>query len=239
MQEALDFNQGSIIEPSYMSASQVFRDSDEMETALSYQNPGWVYSRIENPSMFYLEGVLALLETYGTDIEATCCATSPGMAAIYSACEPFLVTDRDNPNQQMNFVATCQVYGGTFQQFGVRKNEERNIEWRKVLRSNNIDEWESLIDDNTRFLYGEMPSNPGQAFFDLEKVAELAHKHGLPLIIDSTVATPAISTHQQQGEEGRQIADIPPNLIRLCVGGEHPAPSNRNKNDTYKIPLYQ
>ena len=152
LQEALDFNQGSTIEPIYMSASQAFRDSDEMEAALSYQTPGWVYSRIANPSMFYLEGVLALLETYGSEIEATCCATSSGMSAIYSACEPFLVTDKDKPGQQMNFVATCQVYGGTFQQFAVRKDEERNIDWRKVVNSNSIDEWESLIDENTRFL---------------------------------------------------------------------------------------
>jgi O-acetylhomoserine/O-acetylserine sulfhydrylase-like pyridoxal-dependent enzyme len=192
MQEALDFNQGSTIEPIYMSASQGFRDSDEMEAALSYQTPGWVYSRIANPSMFYLEGVLALLETYGTDIEATCCATSSGMAAIYSACQPFLVTDKDKPNQKINFVATCQVYGGTFQQFSVRKDEESNIEWRKVVNSNNIDDWESLIDENTRFLYGELPSNPGLAFFDMEKVANLAHKHGIPFIVDSTVATPAL-----------------------------------------------
>jgi O-acetylhomoserine/O-acetylserine sulfhydrylase-like pyridoxal-dependent enzyme len=192
VQEALDFNQGSTIEPIYMSASQAFRDSDEMEAALSYQTPGWVYSRIANPSMFYLEGVLALLETYGSDIEATCCATSSGMAAIYSACEPFLVVDKNAPDQPMNFVATCQVYGGTFQQFAIRKDEERNIEWRKVVNSNNLDDWEDLIDENTRFLYGEMPSNPGLAFFDLVKVAELAHKNNIPLIIDSTVATPAL-----------------------------------------------
>lgn len=70
MQEALDFNQGSTIEPIYMAASQGYRDSDEMEAALSYQIPTWCYSRIGNPSMYYLEGALALLETYGTDIEA-------------------------------------------------------------------------------------------------------------------------------------------------------------------------
>ncbi|PLX21188.1 MAG: O-acetylhomoserine aminocarboxypropyltransferase/cysteine synthase [Marinilabiliales bacterium] len=192
MQEALDFNQGSTIEPMYMSASQGFRDSDEMEAALSYQIPTWCYSRIGNPSMYYLEGVLALLETYGTDIEASCCATSSGMSAIYSACEPFLVVDKNDPSKPINFVASTQVYGGTFQQFAVRKDEERNIKWRKVINSNNLDEWESLIDENTRFLYGEMPSNPGQSFFDLEKVAQLAHKYGIPLIIDSTVATPAL-----------------------------------------------
>ncbi len=192
MQEALDFNQGSTIEPVYNSASQAYRDSDEMEAALSYQIPTWCYSRIGNPSMYYLEGVLALLETYGTDEEATCCATSSGMAAIYSACEPFLVVDQQNPDKPINFVATTQVYGGTFQQFAVRKDQERNIEWRKIINSNNIEEWESLIDENTRFLYGEMPSNPGLAFFDLEKVAQLAHKYGIPMIVDATVATPAL-----------------------------------------------
>jgi len=192
MQEALDFNQGAIIEPIYMSSSQAYRDSDEMEAALSYQIPTWCYSRIANPSMYYLEGVLAMLETYGTKYTATCCATSSGMAAIAAACDPFLTVDPKKPNEKMNFVATCQVYGGTFQQFAVRKDQEKNIEWRKVVKSNDIKDWEKLIDKNTRFLYGEMPSNPGQAFFDLEKVAKLANKFKIPLIIDNTVATPAL-----------------------------------------------
>jgi O-acetylhomoserine/O-acetylserine sulfhydrylase-like pyridoxal-dependent enzyme len=201
MQEALDYNQGSTIEPIYMATSQGYRDSDEMEAALSYQIPTWCYSRIGNPSMYYLEGALALLETYGTDLEASCCATASGMAAITSACEPFLAVDPKEPGKKMNFVATAQVYGGTFQNFAVRKDEERNIEWRKVIHSADINEWESLIDENTRFLYGEMPSNPGQAFFDLEKVAELAEKHNIPLIIDSTVATPALMRPLQWGAD--------------------------------------
>jgi len=192
MQEALNFNQGSIIEPIYMSSSQAYRDSDEMEAALSYQIPTWCYSRIANPSIYYLEGVLALLEGYGSGVETSCCATSSGMSAIASAVDPFLVIDQSNPNKPMNFVATCQVYGGTFQQFAIRKNQEKNIEWRKIVNSNDIAEWESKIDENTRFLYGEMPSNPSQAFFDLKAVIDLGHKYGLPVIIDSTVATPAL-----------------------------------------------
>ena len=192
MQEALDFNQGSIIEPIYMSTSQGYRDADEMEAALGYQIPTWCYSRIANPTVYYLEGVLALLEGYGTDLETSCLVTSSGMAAIQSAVDPFLNVDPENPHAPINFVATAQVYGGTFQQFSVRKDIERQIEWRKVVHSSDLQEWESLIDENTRFLYGEMPSNPGLAFFDLAKVAELAHRYGLPLIIDSTVATPAL-----------------------------------------------
>lgn len=201
MQEALDFNQGSIIEPFYMASAQCYRDSDEMEAALSYEIPTWCYSRIGNPSIYYLEGVLALLETYGTDISASCCTTSSGMSAIHSACEPFLVYDKNMPDQAINFVGSCQVYGGTFQQFAVRKDEERNLEWRKVIDSNNIKEWESLIDENTRFLYGELPSNPSLAFFDIKKVADLAHKHNIPMIIDATVATPALLRPMAHGAD--------------------------------------
>ncbi|TVR67039.1 MAG: hypothetical protein EA427_14785, partial [Spirochaetaceae bacterium] len=95
MQEALDFNQGSVIEPIYMSTSQGFRDSDEMEAALSYQIPTWCYARIANPTMYYYEGVLALLESYGSEVEASCIGTASGMAAIQSAVDPFLVIDRE------------------------------------------------------------------------------------------------------------------------------------------------
>ena len=201
MQEALDFNQGAIIEPIYMSTSQTYRDSDEMEAALSYQIPTHCYSRIANPSMYYYEGVLSMLESYKTRVDASCIATASGMAAIQSAVDPFLVVDPKRPNAPMNFVATTQVYGGTYQQFSIRKDEEKNIEWRKVLNSNNIDEWEKLIDENTRFLYGELPSNPSQSFFDIKQVADLAHKHNIPLIIDSTVATPALLRPLEHGAD--------------------------------------
>ena len=192
MQEALDFNQGSIIEPMYASSSQTYRDSDEMELALGYQIPTWCYSRIANPSMYYLEGLLALLEEYKTGTEASCLLTSSGMSAIRTTIDEFLHPDPKDPKRPINFVATAQVYGGTYQLFSVRKNDEAKCEWRRVINSANISEWESLIDKNTRFLYGEMPSNPTLAFFDLEKVAALAHKHGIPMIVDSTVATPAL-----------------------------------------------
>jgi O-acetylhomoserine/O-acetylserine sulfhydrylase-like pyridoxal-dependent enzyme len=201
MQEALDFNQGSLIEPVYMSTSQGYRDSDEMEAGLGYMIPTWCYSRIANPSMYYYEGVLGLLEGYGSGLETSCIATASGMAAIQSAVDAFLVEDPKRPGAKMNFVATCQVYGGTFQQFAIRKEKERNIEWRKVMNSNDLSEWENQIDENTRFLYGEMPSNPSQAFFDLEKVVKLAHKYNLPIIIDSTVATPALLRPLEYGAD--------------------------------------
>lgn len=192
MREAIENNQGSIIEPVYLSSSQGYRDSDEMEAALSYQIPSWAYSRIGNPSLYYLEQTLALLEGYGLDAETSCCVTSSGMSAIASATDPFLAVDPGRSGRPINFVSTCQVYGGTFQQFSVRKMEERGIECRWVVDSTDLQEWESKIDADTRFLYGELPSNPAQSFFDISAVARLAHAHDLPLIVDSTVATPAL-----------------------------------------------
>ena len=81
MNEALNFNQGSIIEPMYMSSSQAYRDADEMEAALGYQIPTWCYSRIGNPSMYYFEQTLALMEGYGFDGDVSAVATSSGMSS--------------------------------------------------------------------------------------------------------------------------------------------------------------
>ncbi len=192
VEEAIEDYQGSIIEPVFMSSSQAYRDSDEMAAALAYLIPTWCYSRIANPSTYYFEWTLALLEGYGFDGETSCCSTSSGMAAIMTAVLPFLTRKRKDVFEPRNFVATAQCYGGTFQQFNVRLMEERNIECRWVQDATDIDAWAARIDKDTRFLYGELPSNPQQGFFDIEAVADLAHSHDLPLIVDSTIATPAL-----------------------------------------------
>ena len=192
VEDAIEDYQGSIIEPIFMSSSQAYRDSDEMAAALAYLIPTWCYSRIANPSTYYYEWTLALLEGYGFDGETTCCSTSSGMAAIMTAVQPFLMHTRHNTYEPRNFLATAQCYGGTFQQFNVRLQQERDVECRWIHDPTDLDEWAGKIDENTRFLYGELPSNPQQGFFDIAAVAELAHAHNLPLIVDSTVATPAL-----------------------------------------------
>jgi O-acetylhomoserine/O-acetylserine sulfhydrylase-like pyridoxal-dependent enzyme len=201
MQDAIEDYQGAIIEPVFMSTSQAYRDSDEMAAALAYLIPTWCYSRIANPSTYYYEWTLALLEGYGFDGETSACSTSSGMAAIMTAVQPFLVHVKHRVNEPRNFVATAQCYGGTFQQFNVRLAEERDIECRWVQDPTNLDEWAAKIDENTRFLYGELPSNPGQGFFDVKAVADLAHAHQLPLICDTTVATPALLRPIQHGAD--------------------------------------
>jgi O-acetylhomoserine/O-acetylserine sulfhydrylase-like pyridoxal-dependent enzyme len=188
-QEAIEKNQGAIMEPVFMSSGQAYRDSDEMEAAQAGLIPTWAYTRIHNPTLGYLEDTLALLEGYGCDADVGCITYSSGMAAIENMSDALLVKRGNDP---INLVATCQVYGGTFQQFNVRKMQDRGIEVRWVLDSNNLDEWRSKIDRYTRFLYGELPSNPGLSFFDLKRPIDLAHEHGIPFVADSTIATPAL-----------------------------------------------
>ena len=88
MQDAIEDYQGSIIEPIFMSTAQAFRDSDEMAAALAYMIPSWSYSRIANPSTYYYEWVLALLEGYGFDGHTECCSTSSGGGSALSSAPP-------------------------------------------------------------------------------------------------------------------------------------------------------
>ncbi len=191
VKEALDLNQGAVIEPLYLSTAQAYRDSDEMEAALSYLIPTWCYTRFANPTTYYLEWVLALLEGYKTGGDTACLVTASGMSAIMLAVDPFLVKQKEG-HEHINFVSSIQIYGGTFQHFSVRKMQERGIEVRWVIHPEDPEEWKTKIDENTRFLYAEAPSNPQQAFCDIKALAELAHSWEIPLIVDSTCATPAL-----------------------------------------------
>ncbi len=199
LEQALNLNNGSIMEPVYLSPAQAYANSAEMETAMAYEMPTWCYSRIANPSTFFLEETAALMEAYGTDTEASCLATSSGMSAIKTATDPFLVRDAALPSP--NIVASAKVYGGTFQQFWIRRYEEQGIEVRWVKDPMNLSEWESKVDKNTRFLYGEFPSNPSVEIFDIGDVAEMAHAAGVPLIVDATCASPALTRPLAHGAD--------------------------------------
>lgn len=180
-------NQGSIIEPGYFSSAQHFENSDQMEAALAYLMPAWAYSRIANPTLGYLEETLALLEGYGFAGETTALVTASGMAAVFMATNPFLAGEG-----RRNIVASSKCYGGTFMLFAERYGRERGIEIRWIRDPLDLDAWQAAIDGETRLLFGELPSNPLLAVFDIAAVAALAHRHELPLLVDATLATPAL-----------------------------------------------
>jgi len=191
LDEAYDRNQGSVVEPIFMSDSQSYRDADELEAALAYLIPTWCYTRIANPTTYYLQDILALLEGYGTGCDTSCVVTASGMSAIALATDAFLIKQKAGP-EKINIVSSIQLYGGTFQNFNVRKKQERGIEVRWVLHPEDVQEWKSRVDEDTRFLYMEAPSNPQQSFADLKALADLAHSFEIPFIIDATCATPAL-----------------------------------------------
>jgi O-acetylhomoserine/O-acetylserine sulfhydrylase-like pyridoxal-dependent enzyme len=211
LEQALSLNNGSIMEPVYLSPAQAYFNSAEMEAGLAYEMPNWCYTRIANPSNYFLEETAALLETYGSPIQASCVATASGMSAIRTATDPFLVKDPKHPNP--NIVACSRVYGGTFQQFSIRRQQEQGIEVRWVTEPTDNEEWVSKVDENTRFVYGEFPSNPSVTIFDIEAMAELAHKFGIPLIVDSTCASPALTRPLTLG------ADIVVQSASKVIGG--------------------
>jgi O-acetylhomoserine/O-acetylserine sulfhydrylase-like pyridoxal-dependent enzyme len=199
MSVAMKENSGSIIEPVYLSSAQTYNDSYELEVALAYEMPAWIYARFGNPSSLFLEETIALLESYETEHEASCLATGSGISAIHMAVEPFLV--KDGRLNRPNIVATAKIYGGTFQLFNVRLMQERGIEVRWVRNGLDLDEWRSKIDDQTRLVYGEMPSNPAVAVFDIAEVANVAHRNGVPFIVDATCASPALTRPLQFGAD--------------------------------------
>ncbi|MEW5991078.1 MAG: PLP-dependent transferase [Chloroflexota bacterium] len=211
MAAALD-NQGSILEPTYLSPAQHFVDSDQLETALAYRMPAWGYTRIANPTLHYLEETLALLETYGTRLTASAHVAASGMAAIHIATSPFLA-DRGSSAPRPNIVVSAKCYGGTFMLFSERYGRERGIDIRWVTDPMDLAAWDCVIDESTRFVYGELPSNPALAMFDTAAVAEIAHARGLPLIVDSTVATPALLRPLGLG------ADIVVHSLSKAIGG--------------------
>lgn len=188
-------NQGSIVEPAYLSSAQHFENSDQMEAALAYLMPSWAYTRIANPTLHYLEETLALLEGYQFPGETSAVVTSSGMSAVFMATNPFLA----QPEPGMNIVASARCYGGTFMLFAERYGNERGIDIRWVANPLDLDEWAAVIDGKTRFVFGEMPSNPSLSLFDIPAVSSLAHEAGIPMIVDSTVATPALLRPLQLG----------------------------------------
>jgi len=194
--DAARANQGSINEPVYLSPAEVFEDSDHLEAALAYLIPSWTYTRYGNPTTGYLEETLALLEGYGLEGEVSACATASGNAAVFMATHPFLVEYPGSAGGasggKPNIVSSARLYGGTFMLFSRRYGSEQGVEVRWVRDPLDLDDWSAKIDENTRFIYGEMPSNPSLAVFDIAALAQIAHAHGVPLIIDATVATPAL-----------------------------------------------
>jgi len=171
--------------PIYQTTSFVFEDAEQAAQLFELKQYGNIYTRISNPTTAVFEERMASLEGATGAV-----ATASGMAAQLVAFLTLL-----QPGDEI--VASSQLYGGSITQF-VHTLRKFSIGVRFVNPSL-LGEWEAAITPKTRALYGETIGNPRGAILDIERLAGLADSRGIPLIVDNTMATPALCRPIEHG----------------------------------------
>jgi O-acetylhomoserine (thiol)-lyase len=162
--------------PIYQTTSYSFRDTEHGANLFNLAEPGNIYSRIMNPTNDVLEQRIAAMEG---GVAALCMAS--GMAAITASIQT-LCRSGDN------MVSVSQLYGGSYNLFA-HTLPQQGIEVR-MASGDDIAALEALIDENTRAIFCESIGNPAGNVVDIAALSDMAHRHGVPVIVDNTVATP-------------------------------------------------
>ncbi|MCG7551772.1 aminotransferase class I/II-fold pyridoxal phosphate-dependent enzyme [Pseudoalteromonas sp. Of7M-16] len=185
--------------PIYQTTSYTFDNTEHGADLFNLAVPGNIYTRIMNPTNDVLEKRLAAMEG---GIGAL--AVSSGMAAITYAIQ-CLTQVGDN------IVSTSQLYGGTYNLFA-HTLPRQGVEV-KLVSYDDFDGFESAIDRNTKAIFCESIGNPAGNIVDINRLAKIAHKHGVPVIVDNTVATPYLCRPFELG------ADIVVHSLTKYIGG--------------------
>ena len=185
--------------PIYQTTSFTFDDTQHGADLFDLKVPGNIYTRIMNPTQDVLEQRVAAMEG---GIAAL--ALASGMSAITYAIQT--ITQAGD-----NIVSTSQLYGGTYNLFA-HSLPKQGIEVR-MASFDDFEKMESLIDDKTKAVFCESIGNPAGNVVDLQRLSEIAHKHGVPLIVDNTVATPYLCKPFEHG------ADIVIHSLTKYIGG--------------------
>ena len=162
--------------PIYQTTSYTFDNTQHGADLFDLKVEGNIYTRIMNPTTAVLEQRLAEMEG---GIGALGLAS--GMAAITYAIQ--CITHSGS-----NIISTSQLYGGTYNLFA-HTLPQQGVEVRMVS-ADDYDGFAAAVDDNTKAIFCESIGNPAGNVVDLQRLADIAHEHGLPLIVDNTVATP-------------------------------------------------
>jgi len=185
--------------PIYQTTSYSFRDTEHGANLFNLAEPGNIYSRIMNPTCDVLEQRIAAMEG---GVGALCMAS--GMAAITASIQT-LCRAGDN------MVSVSQLYGGSYNLFA-HTLPQQGIEVR-MASGDDIAALEALIDNNTRAVFCESIGNPAGNVVDIAALSEMAHRHGVPVIVDNTVATPYLCRPFEHG------ADIVVHSLTKYIGG--------------------
>lgn len=185
--------------PIYQSTAFVFDDAADAASRFALQKYGTIYSRLANPTVSAFEERIASLEG---GLGAV--ATASGLAAQY-------ITFASLAGQGDHIVASANLYGGsitqldvTLRRFGVETT---------FVRSSEAADYAAAITERTRFIFAETIANPSGEIADIEALAEVAHAHGIPLIIDSTLSSPYLNRPFEWG------ADIITHSATKFIGG--------------------
>ena len=163
--------------PIIKSTTFKYDDSDEMAQLFDLKKEGYFYTRLQNPTNDAVAAKIAALEG-GVGAVLTSSGQAANFYALFNICEA-----------GDHFVTSNEIYGGTFNLFGVTL-KKLGIECTFVSPEASDEEIQAAFRPNTKAFFGETISNPGCAVFDIERFANIAHKNGVPLIIDNTFATP-------------------------------------------------
>jgi len=167
---------GARAQPVYFTTSYVFKDTEQAASLFNMERAGHVYTRISNPTNAVLEERISALEGGVGAI-----ATASGQAAMHLAIATLM-------GAGSHIVASRSLYGGshnllqyTLPRFGIDTT---------FVSARDVDGFRKAIRPNTRLIFGETLGNPGLDVLDIQKVSEVAHQAGLPLLVDSTFTTP-------------------------------------------------
>ncbi len=178
---------GSRAVPIYQTTSYVFKDAEQAAGRFALTDAGPIYTRLGNPTQDVLESRVAQLEG-----GAGALAVASGSAAVAYAIQ-------NVASAGDNIVAASTLYGGTYNLFSATL--PRFGITTKFVNPDNLEEFKAAIDDNTKAVYVESIGNPGANLVDLEAIAEIAHAHGIIVIVDNTFGTPYLFRPFEHGAD--------------------------------------
>lgn len=185
--------------PIYATTSYVFKDSAQAAGRFGLTEGGNIYTRLMNPTSDVFEQRIAALEG-----GAAALATASGSAAITFAVQNIARAGD-------HIVSSSNLYGGTYNLFA-NTLADQGIK-TTFVNPHDLDEVEKAIKDNTKLIYAETLGNPNSDVIDLEAIADIAHRNGIPFIVDSTFATPYLLRPIEHG------ADIVVHSATKFIGG--------------------
>ena len=163
--------------PIIQSTTFKYDDSDEMAKLFDLEKEGYFYTRLQNPTNDAVAAKIAALEG-GVGAVLTSSGQAANFYAIFNICQA-----------GDHFITSNEIYGGTYNLFGVTL-KKLGIDCTFISQEASDEEIQAAFRPNTKALFGETISNPGCTVFDIERFAKIAHKNGVPLIVDNTFATP-------------------------------------------------